>query len=74
VIVEYGVGKDIAGGTHRTYTNRGEGFWLNDQAIGRYLAKKIGSQNFDSSWALHQEQVPRFANDASVFTFFHAWC
>ena len=72
--LEYGIGMNIAGGTHHAYTDRGEAFCLlNDQAIGaRYLlrekkAKKILIADLDVHQGNGTAQI--FRNDPAVFTF-----
>ncbi|MBT8291137.1 MAG: histone deacetylase, partial [Muriicola sp.] len=72
--LEYGIAMNIAGGTHRAYTNRGEAFCLlNDQAIGaRYLQQemKIGKiliVDLDVHQGNGTAQI--FQQDPGVFTF-----
>ncbi|MDQ7916304.1 histone deacetylase [Mesonia sp. MT50] len=72
--LEYGVGMNIAGGTHHAYTNRGEGFcMLNDQAIAaKYLLNKgLAKQILIIDLDVHQGNgtAEIFREDASVFTF-----
>lgn len=72
--LEYGVGMNIAGGTHHAYADRGEGFCLlNDQAVAAQylldsnLAKKILIVDLD----VHQGNgtAKIFENEDRVFTF-----
>ena len=70
----YGIGMNIAGGTHHAFTNRGEGFcMLNDQAIGaRYLQEKgIVKKILIVDLDVHQGNgtAEIFKEDATVFTF-----
>jgi acetoin utilization deacetylase AcuC-like enzyme len=72
--MEYGVSLNIAGGTHHSFTNRGEGFCLlNDVGIaGNYLlknqlAKKILVVDLDVHQGNGTAQV--FKDDPRVFTF-----
>ncbi|MDT0295224.1 histone deacetylase [Mesonia ostreae] len=72
--IEYGVGMNIAGGTHHAYTNRGEGFcMLNDQAIAaKYLLQKgLAKQILIIDLDVHQGNgtAEVFKDDPSVFTF-----
>jgi len=72
--LKYGVGMNIAGGTHHAFSNRGEGFcMLNDQAIGaRYLqAKGIVKKILMVDLDVHQGNgtAEIFQDDARVFTF-----
>lgn len=72
--LKYGIGMNIAGGTHHAYSNRGEAFcMLNDQAIGaRYLQRKgLASQILIVDLDVHQGNgtAEIFKDDASVFTF-----
>ncbi|MGO3811949.1 histone deacetylase family protein [Mesonia sp.] len=72
--LEYGVGMNIAGGTHHAYTYRGEGFcMLNDQAIAaKYLLNKgLAKQILIIDLDVHQGNgtAEIFREDASVFTF-----
>lgn len=72
--LEYGIGMNIAGGTHHAYADRGEGFCLlNDNAIAanfllrKNLAKKILIVDLD----VHQGNGTAhiFQNIPEVFTF-----
>lgn len=72
--LKFGVGMNIAGGTHHAFSNRGEGFcMLNDQAIAaKYLQnyyglKKILIIDLDVHQGNGTAEI--FANDSSVFTF-----
>ena len=71
---EHGIAMNIAGGTHHSYTDHGEGFCIfNDQAIAaRYLqskglAKKILIVDLDVHQGNGTAEI--FQNDDSVFTF-----
>lgn len=72
--IEFGIGMNIAGGTHHAFANRGEGFCiLNDLAItanyllGKKLAQKILIVDLD----VHQGNgtASLFQENPSVFTF-----
>lgn len=77
--LEYGIAMNIAGGTHHSYSDHGEGFCLlNDQAIAaRYLLnastalsktiKKILIVDLDVHQGNGTAEI--FQNDDSVFTF-----
>jgi len=72
--LEYGVAMNIAGGTHHSFTNRGEGFCiLNDFAIAanyllhHQLAKKILIVDLDVHQGNGTAQI--FQNQEAVFTF-----
>ncbi len=72
--LEHGIAMNIAGGTHHSYTDHGEGFCIfNDQAIAaRYLqskglAKKILIVDLDVHQGNGTAEI--FQNDDSVFTF-----
>ena len=72
--LQYGIAMNIAGGTHHSYTDHGEGFCIfNDQAIAaRYLqsnnlAKKILIIDLDVHQGNGTAEI--FQNDDSVFTF-----
>lgn len=72
--LSWGIGMNIAGGTHHAYTNRGEGFCLlNDQAIAaRYLQQKKGlGKVVIVDLDVHQGNgtAQIFEQDKSVFTF-----
>lgn len=71
---QYGISMNIAGGTHHSFTNRGEGFCiLNDFAIAanyllhHQLAKKILIVDLDVHQGNGTAQI--FKNNPSVFTF-----
>ncbi len=71
---KYGVAMNIAGGTHHSFTNRGEGFCiLNDFAIAanyllqHQLAKKILIVDLDVHQGNGTAQI--FRNEKAVFTF-----
>jgi len=71
---QYGVAMNIAGGTHHSFTNRGEGFCiLNDFAIAanyllhHQLAKKILIVDLDVHQGNGTAQI--FQNNENVFTF-----
>lgn len=71
---EYGVSMNIAGGTHHSFTNRGEGFCiLNDFAIAsnyllhHQLAKKILIIDLDVHQGNGTAQI--FQDNKAVFTF-----
>lgn len=71
---QYGVAMNIAGGTHHSFTNRGEGFCiLNDFAIAanyllhHQLAKKILIVDLDVHQGNGTAQI--FRDNKSVFTF-----
>ncbi|MFZ6663153.1 histone deacetylase family protein [Peijinzhouia sedimentorum] len=72
--LKYGVGINVAGGTHHAYRDRGEGFCLlNDVAVSaqylldHYLAKQILVVDLD----VHQGNgtAKIFENESRVFTF-----
>ncbi|MFC2185885.1 histone deacetylase [Fulvivirgaceae bacterium LMO-SS25] len=72
--LKYGVGMNVAGGTHHAYRDRGEGFCLlNDVAVSaqylldHYLAKQILVVDLD----VHQGNgtAKIFENESRVFTF-----
>lgn len=72
--LDYGIGLNVAGGTHHAYSNRGEAFcMLNDIAIAarflldRHLCKKILVVDLD----VHQGNgtAKIFENEPRVFTF-----
>ncbi len=72
--IEYGVAMNIAGGTHHSFTNRGEGFCiLNDFAIAanyllhHQLSKKILIVDLDVHQGNGTAQI--FRNKDAVFTF-----
>lgn len=72
--LKYGIGMNIAGGTHHAYSDHGEGFCLlNDQAIAaRYLQeKKLAQKILIVDLDVHQGNgtAEIFKNDPSVFTF-----
>ena len=72
--LKYGIGMNIAGGTHHAFTNKGEGFcMLNDQAIGaRYLQEKgLANKILIVDLDVHQGNgtAEIFQNDPTVFTF-----
>lgn len=71
---QYGISMNIAGGTHHSFTNRGEGFCiLNDFAIAsnyllhHQLAKKILIVDLDVHQGNGTAQI--FQDNPSVFTF-----
>ncbi len=71
---QYGISMNIAGGTHHSFTNRGEGFCiLNDFAIAanyllhHHLAKKILIVDLDVHQGNGTAEI--FQNNNSVFTF-----
>lgn len=71
---EFGVSMNIAGGTHHSYSNRGEGFCiLNDQAVAaNYLLKRgEASKILIIDLDVHQGNgtAEIFANEDRVFTF-----
>lgn len=72
--LEFGIGMNIAGGTHHAFTNRGEGFCLlNDMAVAaNYLltyqpVKKILIVDLDVHQGNGTAQI--FAHEPRVFTF-----
>ncbi|QHL88562.1 histone deacetylase [Nibribacter ruber] len=72
--LEFGVAMNIAGGTHHSFTDRGEGFCLlNDNALGaRYLldegkAQKVLIVDLDVHQGNGTAQI--FAQEPRVFTF-----
>lgn len=72
--LEYGVAMNIAGGTHHSFTDRGEGFCLlNDIAIAAHdlldngLAKQILVVDLDVHQGNGTAQI--FENESRVFTF-----
>ncbi|NKI25406.1 histone deacetylase [Arenibacter sp. 6A1] len=72
--LQYGIGMNIAGGTHHAYSDRGEAFcMLNDQAIaarylqGKGLAKNILILDLDVHQGNGTAEI--FQNDPSVYTF-----
>lgn len=72
--LSWGIGMNIAGGTHHAYTNRGEGFCLlNDQAIAaRFLQREKGLEkiliiDLDVHQGNGTAQI--FKHDHTVFTF-----
>lgn len=72
--LKYGVAMNAAGGTHHSFTYKGEGFCLlNDQAIAsnylldNYLAKKILIVDLDVHQGDGTAQI--FQNEPRVFTF-----
>jgi acetoin utilization deacetylase AcuC-like enzyme len=72
--LENGVSMNIAGGTHHSFTNRGEGFCLlNDIAIAAHflLDKKLVNQILVVDLDVHQGNgtAEIFQNDPRVFTF-----
>jgi len=72
--IEYGVSMNIAGGTHHSFTNRGEGFCLlNDIAIAAHylLDQNIVQQILVVDLDVHQGNgtAEIFKNDNRVFTF-----
>jgi len=72
--LEYGVAMNIAGGTHHSFTYKGEGFCLlNDIAIAanQLLKKKKASQILIIDLDVHQGNgtAQIFRNNTSVFTF-----
>ncbi|MGV3586002.1 MAG: histone deacetylase [Adhaeribacter sp.] len=72
--LEFGIGMNIAGGTHHAFTNRGEGFCLlNDIAIAaNYLLKHHNiSRILVIDLDVHQGNgtAQIFANEPRVFTF-----
>jgi acetoin utilization deacetylase AcuC-like enzyme len=72
--LENGVSMNIAGGTHHSFTNRGEGFCLlNDIAIAAHflLDKKLANQILVVDLDVHQGNgtAEIFQNDSRVFTF-----
>lgn len=72
--LENGIAMNIAGGTHHSFSNRGEAFcMLNDQAIGaKYLQNKgVVDKVLIVDLDVHQGNgtAEIFENDSSVFTF-----
>jgi acetoin utilization deacetylase AcuC-like enzyme len=72
--LKYGIGMNIAGGTHHAFSDRGEGFCLlNDQAIAanylleNQLAQKILIVDLDVHQGNGTAEI--FQNQSSVFTF-----
>ncbi|SDK38781.1 Acetoin utilization deacetylase AcuC [Catalinimonas alkaloidigena] len=74
VALHYGIGMNVAGGTHHAFTDRGEGFCLlNDQAIAaaHLLAHGLVSKVLIVDLDVHQGNgtAQIFSDDARVFTF-----
>ncbi|MEO1054528.1 MAG: histone deacetylase [Bacteroidota bacterium] len=72
--LEYGVGVNLAGGTHHAYRDRGEGFCaLNDIAIASHylLSRKLASKILVVDLDVHQGNgtAKIFEGDDRVFTF-----
>lgn len=72
--LQYGIGINVAGGTHHAYSNRGEGFCLlNDFALASYylleckLVKKVLIVDLDVHQGNGSAKI--FENDSRVFTF-----
>lgn len=72
--LQYGIGMNIAGGTHHAFTDRGEGFcFLNDMAISanylldRGLAKKILVIDLDVHQGNGTAEI--FKSEPRIFTF-----
>ena len=72
--LKYGIAMNIAGGTHHSYADHGEGFCLfNDQAIAaKYLLKKgLANRILIVDLDVHQGNgtAKIFENEDSIFTF-----
>lgn len=72
--IEFGIGMNIAGGTHHAFSDKGEGFCMfNDQAIGaRYLLEKhLATKILIIDLDVHQGNgtAEIFQDNEAVFTF-----